>query len=564
MPRTLGPASFGLQFWAPTISVDVALSAPTDRPAQAGPWLEALQPPRRDYRFIVQIQIPEFVPSPMPARAGPWLEVLQPPRRDYSWIVIPQLAAAAIDLITITEASLSLSPQTIAVTDTVVATALGARAGPWLEALQPPRRDYSFKVQTQIQFIDFPLPARVGAWLEALQLPRRDYSFIVQTQIQFISLPPGIGLLGRMLRPARLDYSWRITQQITPLIELVTITEATLSLVGQTIGIVDAEIVTIVSIGLTLSPQIVGVVDSEAIGSVSLSLVGQAIGVVDVEPFASVSLSLVGQAIAEAEAVGIGSVALSLVGRTIAVADNEIFIAVTLSLSGSNITESESVGITAASLTLSGSNITEAESVGIIAVSLTLVGQNITVTDVTDVIVSITSLELAFAPQAIAVIDIEIFAAASLSLVGSDLTIIDQEIVELPPSAGYVLPLPTRLPRVEGRGFGILPKLDGVARGVVYPIGNGIGQLPSVIGYAAGAIGATGSSAHGAVPLFRAAAQGYRGQVGTANAGLEVIGNSSGIAVSHGSGSGTVVKFAGKARGRHDDDDDITTFLLAA
>jgi hypothetical protein len=112
------------------------------------------------------------------------------------------------------------------------------------------------------------------------------------------------------------------------------------------------------------------------------------------------------------------------------------------------------------------------------------------------------------------------------------------EAAAVPVSGGGFAPRPRPFP-VYGIGFGILPELRGEAHGVV-----SAARLVAV----------------------RAAAIGASGQAGAATAvlkGLAVA--SAGVVGTRGSGSGTIMKFEGAARGRHDDDEAaVMAFLLAA
>lgn len=145
----------------------------------------------------------------------------------------------------------------------------------------------------------------------------------------------------------------------------------------------------------------------------------------------------------------------------------------------------------------------------------------------------------------------------------SDATVIAAEI-EIPVSGGARYPRLRPLP-VYGVGFGILPELRGDAHGVVIIAGIGAGTLPRLVGAAAGTIGAAGRGAS-QLTQVRAAAIGDRGQAGAAVAvlkGLSVA--STGAIATHGSGSGTIMKFEATASGRHDDDEAaVMAFLLAA
>jgi hypothetical protein len=117
---------------------------------------------------------------------------------------------------------------------------------------------------------------------------------------------------------------------------------------------------------------------------------------------------------------------------------------------------------------------------------------------------------------------------------------------------------------VEGVGYGILPELEGEARGLVCIAGVGAGTFGELAGAASGTIGATGDAA-AQVPL-RAVAIGQRGVCATATGLLEpIIASAPGAAITHGIGAGAIGKPRGVAMGQHDDDEAaVMAFLLAA
>jgi hypothetical protein len=96
---------------------------------------------------------------------------------------------------------------------------------------------------------------------------------------------------------------------------------------------------------------------------------------------------------------------------------------------------------------------------------------------------------------------------------------------------------------VVGRGYGILPRLEGEAHGVVGAVAKGAAQL---VVHAA-AVGACGQAGNAAVTLK----------------GLAVV--AKGAVGARGAGLGTIMKFSGSATGHHDDDEAaVIAFLLAA
>jgi hypothetical protein len=119
------------------------------------------------------------------------------------------------------------------------------------------------------------------------------------------------------------------------------------------------------------------------------------------------------------------------------------------------------------------------------------------------------------------------------------------EAAELPAGGvvgRYEPPLRRPFP-VVGRGYGILPQLEGEAHGTVGAVAKAAAQL-----------------------VVRANAAGTCGQTGNAAAvlkGLSVA--STGAVGARGAGSGTIMKFSGSATGQHDDDEAaVIAFLLAA
>jgi hypothetical protein len=117
---------------------------------------------------------------------------------------------------------------------------------------------------------------------------------------------------------------------------------------------------------------------------------------------------------------------------------------------------------------------------------------------------------------------------------------------------------------VESVGYGILPELEGDARGVVCVAGIGAGTLGELSGAASGTIGAAGNA--DAQVALRAVAIGQRGICGTATGSLElVVAWAPGAAITHGIGAGAIGKPRGVAMGQHDDDEAaVMAFLLAA
>jgi hypothetical protein len=142
----------------------------------------------------------------------------------------------------------------------------------------------------------------------------------------------------------------------------------------------------------------------------------------------------------------------------------------------------------------------------------------------------------------------------------------DAEIIaaELPVEGGGGPPPRPRPFPVTGRGYGVLPQLEGEAFGAVVILGSGIAKLPALTGSAEGAVGVAGRSAGDLV--IRAAAIGRHGQAGAGEAILKGFSIASDGAIGiRGSGLGMIVKLNAIAIGRHDDDEAaVMTFLLAA
>lgn len=141
----------------------------------------------------------------------------------------------------------------------------------------------------------------------------------------------------------------------------------------------------------------------------------------------------------------------------------------------------------------------------------------------------------------------------------------DAEVIsaELPISEVGGVARPLKPFPVIGRGYGILPELEGEAIGIVGVIGKGQGKASELAGAAEGTVGAVGRS-HGQL-LVHAHALGNRGQAGAAVAvikGLSIA--AKGASVTRGWGT-TTIALKGRAVGRHDDDEiAAVTLLLAA
>ena len=161
------------------------------------------------------------------------------------------------------------------------------------------------------------------------------------------------------------------------------------------------------------------------------------------------------------------------------------------------------------------------------------------------------------------VLDASVIAAGAAIMVeaASAADVLDATVIAVSVPGGGYYPPPRPFP-VEGIGYGILPELEGEARGVVIVVGVGVGALPGLVGAAAGTVGVAGRSA--ARLVVGAAAIGDRGQAGAAAAvlkGLSIA--SAGVVGTHGAGAG-IVELKGAAVGQHDDDEAIVAWLLAA
>jgi len=170
-----------------------------------------------------------------------------------------------------------------------------------------------------------------------------------------------------------------------------------------------------------------------------------------------------------------------------------------------------------------------------------------TASDLADA-VSIVSADAIEAATALDNTDAAIGAQVLFGTVDETAEALDQldatvEAASVPIDGGgaYYPPLQRPFP-VVGRGYGILPRLEGEAHGVVGAVGKSAAQL-----------------------VVRAAAVGACGQAGTAavTLGLAVAGK--GAVGVRGKGEGVIMKFSGSATGHHDDDEAaVIAFLLAA
>ena len=116
---------------------------------------------------------------------------------------------------------------------------------------------------------------------------------------------------------------------------------------------------------------------------------------------------------------------------------------------------------------------------------------------------------------------------------------------------------------IEGYGFGILPELEGEAHGVIVAAGIGAAMLRNLAGEAAGAVGARGHS-EGQLRV-QAAASGARGAKAVATASLNLGVAGSGAVVARGAaGAAVIINLEAVAIGRHDDDQAVIAWLLAA
>jgi hypothetical protein len=144
--------------------------------------------------------------------------------------------------------------------------------------------------------------------------------------------------------------------------------------------------------------------------------------------------------------------------------------------------------------------------------------------------------------------DAAIGAQVLFGIVDEAATALDQldgtvEVATVPIDGGgaYYPPLQRPFP-VVGRGYGILPRLEGDAHGVVGAVGKSAAQL-----------------------VVRANAVGACGQAGTATVTLGLAVAGKGAVGARGKGEGVIMKFSGSATGHHDDDEAaVLAFLLAA
>jgi hypothetical protein len=106
---------------------------------------------------------------------------------------------------------------------------------------------------------------------------------------------------------------------------------------------------------------------------------------------------------------------------------------------------------------------------------------------------------------------------------------------------------------IVGAGYGILPKLEGEASGIVAIVGRGFDKLARIKADAIVALVATGKSAANLRPVCGIAI-GHRGQIGAADALLENLSvASTGIASVRGSALGKITCLKATATGCFDD-----------
>jgi hypothetical protein len=145
-----------------------------------------------------------------------------------------------------------------------------------------------------------------------------------------------------------------------------------------------------------------------------------------------------------------------------------------------------------------------------------------------------------FGPSAAPAADVVSISAAVIELTGQEIAAIDQ-VVEVTAGGGRV-ELP-RLRPIVGVGFGVLPEIEGDARGVVIVAGDGKGTLAQVGGAASGVVGTAGRGA---------------GQLQSADA------VALGVGAIHGSGFGTVMELKAIAIGQVDDSEGAAMIVLLA
>jgi hypothetical protein len=136
------------------------------------------------------------------------------------------------------------------------------------------------------------------------------------------------------------------------------------------------------------------------------------------------------------------------------------------------------------------------------------------------------------------------------------------QVAELPIYGGGGLPWVPPLEPIEGVGFGLLPRLEGEAHGVIVGAGIGGAMLRNLAGEAAGAVGGGGQGE--ARLAVKAAASGARGSNGAAAAILDFGAVGAGAVVARGNGLAVIGNFEIIATGRQDDDEAAIIWLLAA
>jgi hypothetical protein len=145
-----------------------------------------------------------------------------------------------------------------------------------------------------------------------------------------------------------------------------------------------------------------------------------------------------------------------------------------------------------------------------------------------------------FGPSGTPLADVVSISAAVIELVGQEIAAIDQVVEVTAGGGGALLP---RLRPVVGVGFGVLPEIEGDARGVVVVAGDGKGTLAEVSGAASGVVGIAGRGA---------------GQLQNADAVAIGVG---GV---HGSGFGMVTELKATAIGQVDDSEGAAMIVLLA
>lgn len=110
--------------------------------------------------------------------------------------------------------------------------------------------------------------------------------------------------------------------------EIVSVTNASPALTGQTVNVIDAEFVTVTKADLTVSGSTVGILDAEAVTNAALALTGQTVTPLDAElvPVTNATLALTGQTVtptdpALTDTITVTPATVTLTGQDVGIID---------------------------------------------------------------------------------------------------------------------------------------------------------------------------------------------------------------------------------------------------